>query len=247
MHTVKTDLYRAVCSLGFSLAVVATVLVLLGTAWQEVGDALERGRLYAGFAEAAVLDALAGDTFSLVLPVLSPLPYSGIWMEEWSSGYLKAYLPRTTRRQYLGSKFLACVCSGGLSVTAGLLCAYVLVSLGLKFWALGNGDLSLLPLTGCCLRLFCSGGLWASIGLALSAWWESSAMSYGGPFVVYYVLTIFYERYFDAWFVLSPIEWLIPGEGWPFRGWSVVVLVGCLILGMAALFAAQAGRRLKEL
>ncbi len=247
MNTLRMELRRAVCSVGCLLAAVGTALVLLGTAWPELAEALERGRLYAGFSGAAVLNALTGDTFSLSLSILSPLAYSGTWAEEWGSGYLRAYLPRTTRKSYLVSRCLACVISGGVGVTAGLLCAWLLVRLGLCTWEIGKGGLSLLPLVTSALRLFCSGGLWAITGMALSSWWESSAMAYGGPFVVYYVLIILYERYLSDCFPLSPREWLTPGEGWPLQGWSALGVVCGVTAGMALLFSQQAGRRLRQL
>lgn len=52
------------------------------------------------------------------------------------------------------------------------------------------------------MLFFCSGAFWSCVGLTFATLTSSKYMAYASPFVLYYVLIILYERYFDALYVL---------------------------------------------
>ena len=54
------------------------------------------------------------------------------------------------------------------------------------------------------LRLFLNGAFWALIGGTSAVITKNRYMSYAVPFILYYVLTVFQERYYQKAFFLSP-------------------------------------------
>ena len=186
MNSFETDLKRAIGSLGFWAGLILEVSVLF----------------FAGF---------TSDLFRACVPVLAALPYGTAWLNEYQSGYLKAYLPRTNVRSYIAGKFLACGISGGL-----------LEALGVRICRL------LKPEEAAGINealIFASGMLWAVLAAALAAWAGSRCIAYGGSFVLYYFLVISYERYFADWYCLYPYEWLAPAHPWVFGETGVLVLL----------------------
>ena len=74
------------------------------------------------------------------------------------------------------------------------------------------------------MLLFC-GALWALVGMTLSALTDSRYIAYASPFVLFYLLVILYERYYDGLFVLYPREWLDPSPRWVYGRAGVAVLL----------------------
>ena len=52
------------------------------------------------------------------------------------------------------------------------------------------------------LMFFASGAFWSLTGMTFAALTNSKYMAYASPFVLFYLLIILYERYFDKLFVL---------------------------------------------
>jgi len=97
------------------------------------------------------------------------------------------------------------------------------------------------------LMFFASGALWSLVGLTLATLTNSKYMAYASPFVLFYLLTILYERYFDRLFVLYPREWLNPSSRWMFGRVGVAVLLIEFSVLMALAFAFAAKRRLERI
>ena len=95
--------------------------------------------------------------------------------------------------------------------------------------------------------IFCFFGLFLFIGLLFATLTGSRYMAYASPFVIYYVLIILYERYFDTLYVLYPKEWLLPSNRWCFGNLSVVIWVGELIIIVSLCFYLAAKRRLRQI
>lgn len=60
------------------------------------------------------------------------------------------------------------------------------------------------------LRLFLNGAFWALVGGSAAVITKNRYMSYAVPFILYYVLTVFQERYYQKVFFLSPRYWATP-------------------------------------
>ncbi|MFR0986393.1 MAG: hypothetical protein ACLSFZ_07560 [Frisingicoccus sp.] len=86
------------------------------------------------------------------------------------------------------------------------------------------------------LLIFVSGMLWAVLAAVLAALSNSRYIAYGGAFVLYYVLVILHERYFQTLYCLHPYEWLAPEHTWIFGEWGVVFLITGLMLVLFCLY-----------
>lgn len=54
------------------------------------------------------------------------------------------------------------------------------------------------------LRLFLNGAFWALVGGLAAVITKNRYMSYAVPFILYYVLTVFQERYYQKAFFMNP-------------------------------------------
>ena len=125
--------------------------------------------------------------------------------------YLFSYI-RSGRKQYLTGKAAGLLVSGGL--TAFFAMAFLLVICILRFGqypSLIDGNYDIAVLAGrtaiSFLRLFLNGAFWALVGGLAAVITKNRYMSYAVPFILYYVLTVFQERYYQKTFFLSPRYW----------------------------------------
>ena len=172
------------------------------------------------------------DLFRMSVPVLAAFPYSTAWLSEYQSGFIKAYLPRCGKTSYIFGKFFACTLSGGLLEALGCI-PYLLVK-GEEAQEIGL------------MLIFTSGMLWAALSAALAAWSNSRYIAYGGSFVIYYLLVILYERYFQELYCLYPYEWLMPNHTWVFGETGIVLLLLGMILALLCVYSEILGRCLKH-
>lgn len=159
---------------------------------------------------------LESQLFQISVPVLTSIPYSTAWLSEYQSGFIKEYLPRSGRTSYIFGKFLACGISGG-----ALLCAACL--LYMKTGERGETSVNY-------LLLFLSGMFWAVVSATLAAAANSRYVAYGGAFVLFYMLVILYERYFENLYCLYPVEWYAPEHTWVLGDTGIVLMLGGMIL-----------------
>lgn len=212
---------------------------------------LKEGLLANGYHVTLLQSALTSDTMTLALPILSALPFTASYIDDIRSGFIKEYLPRTRRRDYIAGKLTACLLSGGCALVLGVLLFYggsALVFLPLEM-VLEEGmeaEPWLGPLLDSCILMFCSGAFWSLVGMTMSAVTGSGYMAYAAPFILYYVMIILCERYFTMLYVCYPREWLNPEE-WTGGIWGVVVLLGELSALFAVWFAFTVQRRLSQL
>lgn len=188
-----------------------------------------RAVLSRGFIAGVLLEILilftAGfdsDLFRMTVPVLCTLPYSTAWLADYQTGFIKPYLPRTGVTSYILGKILSCGISGG---GVELLGSWIYVCL--KY----DENMQWSP-----LLIFASGMLWAVLAAVLAALSNSRYIAYGGAFVLYYVLVILHERYFQTLYCLYPYEWLAPEHTWIFGEWGVVFLITGLMLVLFCLY-----------
>lgn len=152
---------------------------------------------------------MESEMFQISLPVLVSIPYSTAWLNEYQSGYIKAYLPRCGKTSYILGKFLSCGISGGTLLVLPAL---------LYQWTGGDTamDLSL---------LFLSGMFWAALAATLAAAANSRYVAYGGSFVLFYVLVILYQRYFKRLYCLYPPEWYAPEHTWVLEHTGIILMM----------------------
>ena len=251
MRTIKTSILQALTGRSFLVAAAGTALVLLLSSIQGVLEGLRMdGLLQFGYHSDLIEQALLGDGMTLALPILAALPYTAAIVDDVKSGFYKLYLPRTTIGKYLAGKVIACALAGGLALLVGVAVAWGACALMFLPKELppavvdsaGNAIKYISPIWGKLLLSFASGAFWATIGLLLATLTMSRYMAYASPFVIYYVLIILYERYFDFLYVFYPKEWLAPSYLWDYGNFGVLLLVGELTV-IAGICAGLAGRR----
>lgn len=244
---------QAVSGKGMYIGILSATVVLLLSTVQDVLLAFRSEELLQnGFHHTCIMNALASDAMTLALPIIAALPFTSSFIDDIKSGFVKEYLPRTTKSSYLLGKIFGSLVSGGLSVSLGVLLGYLVAALVFSPMeaALEPGAAArpyFEELMGKALLFFCSGAFWSLVGLTLATLTNSKYMAYASPFVLYYVLIILYERYFDTLYVLYPKEWTNPSAFWMWGNAGVVLLLLELSIISGLLFFHAAKRRLEQI
>ncbi|MEA5047078.1 MAG: hypothetical protein VB034_00575 [Eubacteriales bacterium] len=250
MHELHSDLSRAL-SKAFVFSVLGTMLCVLFGAFSDVLAIymLENPASAQLAHQAITLKALSGSAILFAAPILATIPFSGAFVEDGKSGYLKQILPRTTVSRYILGKELACAISGFLTLTLGILAGYVLVSfLVVPTERIGEtaAQSQLGELAGKLLLFGLAGALWAMLGMLLSTVTMNAYMAYAAPFILYYVLIILQERYARNFFLLNPQNYLTLNGAWPFGGWSAGIAMALLLVGAMLGFYFIARKHLRD-
>ena len=252
-NTILSNLRQSVVTWRFLLGVLFVAAAVFLASTETLLKAFRSEDLLDyGFHGSFVLNAVRSDTIVLCLPIVSALPFAASFVDDVKNGFLKLYIHRISRRAYILGRALGCVISGGLAAAAGLLLAYgaaALVFLPMEAAPLPDAEnpRHFQELISVCWRFFLSGGLWALAGLTLSSLMESRYIAYGAPFIMYYVLIILHERYFDRLYILYPKSWLTPGEAWVLGAWSVTPLLIELMAVLTLIFGQAVRKRVSAL
>lgn len=244
---------EAIGNKGFLVGVVGVILIIFLSSTESMIGAFRSEELLAnGFHDTMIAAALTSDGMTLALPILAALPFTASFVDDMKSGFVKEYLPRTDVKSYLVGKCTACALSGGLVLMLGVFGAYVLATLVFSpmeaaLPADAEAPAYFAELMANAWLLFCSGAFWAMVGLAFATMTGSKYMAYASPFVLYYVLIILYERYFDTLYVLYPKEWINPSDKWMWGNTGVALLLLELIIIVSLGFYAAAKRRLSQI
>ena len=252
IYTTRSDIRRALTGRGFLVGVIGLVLVIaLSSLESIIGAARSETPLQNGFHAQLILTALSADWVTLALPIVCALPFTTAFVDDIKSGFIKQYLHRTGTMSYLKAKIIACALSGGLVLFAGIVLAYFMSSLifvPMEF-ALGEDEMAqpyLAELLMAAFALFFSGAFWSLTGFTFAAATNSRYMAYASPFIIYYVLIILHERYFENLYILYPKEWLLPSDAWVLGGFGVMLLLLELTVIVSLLFTITAKRRLSN-
>jgi len=236
----------------FFVSLVAVAVVIFLSSLQQLVDvAKNTDQLATGFHVTFVIHALSQDGLFFITPIAAAIPLSAIYVEDLKSNYIRLFLFRCSRRQYVAGRICGCYLSGGLVLFLGILLAYGVSFLLFAPMEASKPDLvqgqGIPEVLQAALPFFLSGGFWAVFGLAISTWMESRYIAYASPFIAFYVLVILRERYFYKFYILSPKEWLSPSENWFLGNWGLVIFSLELSFLTALVFALRAGRRLMQL
>ena len=88
---------------------------------------------------------------------------------------------------------------------------------------------------------FFNGAFWALAGSVVSVFARNCYLGYAVPFILYYVLTVFQERYFGGLHFLSPKQWAYPSY---YRPYVCVVILLLLTASAFLLLIKLMERRL---
>ena len=155
-------------------------------------------------------------TILFLIPAASVLPMGATYVREFSSGFLKLYLVRISRMEYVKRKiieiyaggFLVFFLSGIVWFCLCFLFLYPLEFTGNITWNMVCKALSLL------LRISLIGGITAELSGIFGTLFQNYYMSYGLPFVSFYMLIILKERFLKELYALYPAEWIKCEQDW---------------------------------
>lgn len=247
---IQTDLKKSLYSKTFLLAAGEVLLCLLFASFSDLYDVFFPKTQYRPmwFHEELLLKALSSDIILLVTPILAAIPYTSSFVDDVKTGFIKAYLPRTTVTRYVVGKELGCALSGGLSLVVGIFAAYGLFALLLLphetlvdyYVEPKSGEIAFRA-----LLFFLQGACWALVGMLLSSITENIYFAYAAPFILYYVLIILQERYFRKAFMLNPKNYLTLNGAWPLGGKSAAFLMLGILMILLLTFYIIAERKLR--
>jgi len=210
----SSELERGIISYRFLICFFGSAIMVLLGGWNHlfITDKMIESGLSPGYHLSMVLQALKSETTIFILPILSTLPYSGNFLEEYKSRFDKLLLIRCDKKDYVISKVLITGLSSGLGILLGIMMITGVLTLIFQPMELKDAKA-----TG---ELFASfvqysmitallGNLWGSLGALLGVWYCNAYMAYGGPFLINYILIIIFTRYAPMIYVLNPREWLL--------------------------------------
>jgi len=234
MNETKTDIKRSTLNLTTVLSAAAMVIVIaLGAGMKQLfpKDALKYGLMTYYHAQ-LLTNSLRSDIVLMALPIICTLPYTTAFLDEYTSGYIKTYLMKCDKKQYIKGKILAPAISGGLVLSAGILAFFFIAKLIYSPIEIVS-EYAIPPFMDVlmyAIQFFFAGALWASVGALFANISLSKYMAYASPFVFFYVLVILQERYFRKLYVINPKEWLIVEHTWPLGSWGAIMLMTILTL-----------------
>ena len=253
MKTMRSAVRQAFFSREFLAALIGVIVIVFVSSFSDILEVFRAGGpLPNAFHYSLIEKAIASDAMTLALPILAALPFTASFVNDQKSGFIKYYLHRTDRKKYVAGKGLACWISGGSVLVLGLLLSYAIFAAA--FILLEDpaakeigGSLFSAGFLKSLVLMFLSGAFWSLCGLEAAAMSGSKYMAYASPFIVYYVLIILHERYFDQVYSLYPKEWIRPSSRWMLGEWGVILLLLGLTAALAAVFFCTVKRRISQL
>ncbi|MDF2542861.1 MAG: hypothetical protein K0S47_2579 [Herbinix sp.] len=211
---IRSELERGIMSYRFFLCILGAIVIVVLGAWDGLflsEDALKTS-LQEGYHLSLLKKALQGESIVFALPLLSTIPYSGMFLEEYQSRFQRIHVTRSTRMNYVASKVITTGVCGGFGVFTGILFITGILKLvyqPLESKATEASTLLFYQVFSLALIVSLMGALWASLGAFLGVVCSSTYMTYGGPFLTSYLCIILTTRYLKGLFVLNPREWLL--------------------------------------
>ena len=230
---IRTEILASVFQLRFLTGTILLVMIFLAKAFPYRAWLVESGGSLEGTPWIAVfLYSISSDTALLFLPLTVPLAAAGKAQEELKSRYVLFLTARAGKKRYLAGKIYGAALSGGTMVIAAMV---ILIAILIP-WCADIPDLST-PMAMQSVKIlfpgmvcgFLNGAFWALAGSAAAVITRNSYLGYALPFILYYVLTVFQERYYRNLFFLSTRQWAYPSR------YGAGVCAGILlVLGAAA-------------
>lgn len=249
-NSISSTIRQAILSKAFLITVLAVAAMMIVSSLEvSIKLLTTQGPLPYGAHTTLLATALKSDTITMTLPILCTLPFAGAFVDDYNSGFIRMYISRIDTKSYIISKAIGCVIAGGLCIVLGMLASHLIstvVFLPLEAVP-GKGETIsafYVDTLYSMIMLFISGGFWSLVGMTIASYSESKYMAYASSFVIYYILIIIKERYFDSVYILYPKEWIIPSEAWTMGRAGVFIIVCELTLLFVLLFYGVAKRKI---
>ena len=233
-HLFRTELKYDFRNIRFSLSVLALSVVLLIVAFPYRNHLIASGGSAEGTAWLCTFTyAITSEKSLLFFPLLAPIAVAADLQEELHSRYALFLVNRVGKRNYIWMKCLGAALTGGAAAVSATGIATVIFVIACRDIPNLNilqsmSDAARIVVSGF-LRIFLNGALWSLCGALAAVLTRNKYLSCAVPFILYYVLTVFQERYYSAYFFLSPKQWVSPayyGNGFCFL---VLILISSLL------------------
>lgn len=193
--------------------------------------------------------ALDSQVLLFLIPIAASLSSGAAYVRESSCGFLKFYIVRISRMEYVKRKTLQIYAGGFLPVfisgiSALLLCflfIYPLELQGAISWETVWKNILLL------LRLSIIGGIIAEFAGIFGVVFRNYYMAYGLPFVSYYLLIILKDRYLPKMYAMYPKEWVVCQENWGTDGMGIWIFLLAFSLAALLCHSLLLNHRIKEI
>lgn len=253
MKTIQSAIKQAIFSKDFLIGLTGVIVVFFAASVSDVLEAFRtKDLLWNGFHKELINKAMVSDAIIFALPIIAALPFTASFVNDIKSGFIKYYLHRTSRTSYVISRLVGCIISGGLVLVLGMVVSYIISAI--VFIPMENPvskDASTYMFYADFMKrmalMFLSGAFWSLCGLTLATMTCSKYIAYASPFIVYYVLIILYERYFDKLYIFYPKEWINPSDKWRLGDLGVIMLLLGLIVVVGVVFFGTVKRRISQL
>lgn len=223
---------------------ICLAAMAFGIPFHEIKIPLGTGSFLSMFQE-----ALNHKIILFLIPVVSVLPVGGIYVRESASGFLKLYITRINRMDYIKRKTIQIYAGGFLTLFAAGITAFILCFLG--FYPLELKGVITLEMIwealSLLLRISLTGGIVAELSGIFGAVFQNYYMAYGLPFVSFYMLIILKERYFSDLYALYPAEWITCQQDWGANHTGIWMFFGIFSIASMLLHGLALYKKLQEL
>ena len=216
----------------WAAAAVCLASFVLGLPFELVKPPLKAGAFLELYGK-----ALESQIVLFCIPIVSVLPVGAVFVRESQGGFIRLYISRISRMEYIRRRVslvywggvLPFFLSGSLFLAGCFLFFYPLELVGEISW---NAVFDALRLLG---RICLVGGIFAEVSGIFAAVFRNYYMAYGLPFVCYYLLVIVKERYLPGMYALYPGEWMAVEGYWGADGsgiwWLLLAVTAALAAG----------------
>lgn len=160
----------------------------------------------------AYLFAMMSEKSMLFVPIAASLAAGNELEEEMRSRYVLFSCIRTTKIKYLVGKTVSTAVRGGMAILSAALLLLVVLYVWVGKITILEGYCEMITaaiVPGSLLRCFLNGALWSLVGNCMAIITKNRYMQYAAPFILYYVLSVFQERYYPQLLILSPKQWAV--------------------------------------
>lgn len=247
-HVIATELKSSVWNLRFIFGILLIVVSSLIAAQAPVQSLIQSGTSAEGAGwYVAFQYCTTGVSALLFIPIAVTFAAGCEAQEELRTRFALFSCSRVGWKPYLLGKTAGAIISGGLMVCIGMviILAVVIPWAGHIPAVQGHeataGSMAV-DLVLALFRGFLNGALWSLVGSLAAVVTRNRYMAYAVPFIVYYVLTVFQERYYRKLFFLSPRYWASPS--YYSNAFCIgILLVLCILTGLLLMGAVK--RRLE--
>ena len=250
---VRVSAVQALRSKSFLLSALSFYVIITGSVILEVYSyTLDGGILSSKRYFDILARTISSESVIFFSPILASLVMAGVYVDDLKTGYIKFFIMRVTRKSYIFARIIGCFLAGALVLSLGMFAAIFLSTviaacIDKTSTILCVGAYNMKQLLILLLFYFITGGLWSVTGLVCSAIMESRVIAYCSPFIVFYFLIILNERFFPAFYIISPKEWLNSSIYWNSESMYTVIVILVILITLITTFRLLAMRRLKQL